>query len=69
VGLLDDEVAARDLLLERNINRRDLASLPAASTGLARFLTWESDQSPLYHPTPATDFFISYSTTDEAPLD
>jgi hypothetical protein len=36
VGLLDDEVAARHLLLERSIDQRDVASLPAASTALAR---------------------------------
>ena len=36
MGLLDDEVAARHLLLERSIDQRDVASLPAASTALAR---------------------------------
>ena len=34
MGLLDDEVAARHLLLERSIDQRDVASLPAASTAL-----------------------------------
>jgi hypothetical protein len=36
VRLLDDEVAAGHLLLERSIDQRDVASLPAASTALAR---------------------------------
>jgi hypothetical protein len=40
VGLLDAEVAARHLRLERNIDQRDVASLPAASIALAR------DRSP-----------------------
>jgi hypothetical protein len=40
VGLLDAEVAASHLRLERSIDQRDVASLPAASTALAR------DRSP-----------------------